>query len=174
MPKEIKYDEHALRFGEPAAGWVIISEWDTGFNDPVEHKFNINNQVFHSKHEATEYVKSFSDGYTVTIKAVRFGQASKGAELNPDETFVLSAISRSIIAEDLNEYLDDCDITHNDRLKPNDKRLTHSVCIEYAEEYSEIINNDDFDEDFKYNEIQDLYYKYLNKLNISTGDEDDG
>ena len=55
---------------------------------------------------------------------------------DPKQLFVVSAITRESIAEDLNVILEVSDV--DDRLLPDDDRLTDEVCREYAKELGEI------------------------------------
>lgn len=71
MPREITYDDHALRFGAKAAGYVIVSRWfDIGTDTVVTQ---VTNQIYWTKDEATAVARRFADDFAVTIKAVRFG-----------------------------------------------------------------------------------------------------
>jgi hypothetical protein len=59
--------------------------------------------------------------------------------LDKAKLFVVSAISREGIAEDLNEFLDlgiDAP-SSDDRIKPDDDRLTDEICVEYARKIGE-------------------------------------
>lgn len=51
---------------------------------------------------------------------------------DPNQVFIISAISRKQIAEDLNEFLDEQEVA-GDRLTPDDDRLTPELCREYAD-----------------------------------------
>jgi len=59
--------------------------------------------------------------------------------LDKAKLFVVSAISREGIAEDLNEFLENgIDAPPSDeRLKPDDDRLTDEICTEYARKIGE-------------------------------------
>lgn len=73
MPKEITYDDHALRFEAEAeaAGYIVISRWlDIGVNAVVTQ---VTNQIYRTRDEATAVARQFAGDFTVTIKAVRFG-----------------------------------------------------------------------------------------------------
>lgn len=56
--------------------------------------------------------------------------------LDSKQVFIVSTITRESIAECLNQMLS-C-FGFEDRLEPNDKRLTDEICAEYAEELGKI------------------------------------
>lgn len=56
--------------------------------------------------------------------------------LNRTQLFVISAISREGIADDLNDYLEDAE--HPRMFQPDDARLTDAICTEYAAKVGEI------------------------------------
>lgn len=55
---------------------------------------------------------------------------------DPNQVFVISAITRAGIAEDLNEWLEEG--TLEDRLAIDDDRLTDEICAEYAQKVGEV------------------------------------
>lgn len=64
------------------------------------------------------------------------------ADLN--QLFVIKAIARYVIADELNEYLD---LTANkERLAPDDDRLTDEICRKYAAGLAELDGSDAADD----------------------------
>ncbi len=63
---------------------------------------------------------------------------------NPKELFVISAITRSVIAAEINEYvndwMEDGEFSGWRVLKPNDPRLTATFCKKYADYQGKIID----------------------------------
>lgn len=60
--------------------------------------------------------------------------------LDKDKLFIIHAISREEIAEDLNQYLKGYDPNDEaeDEFKPDDPRLTDEFCAKYAAELGKI------------------------------------
>lgn len=58
--------------------------------------------------------------------------------LDPEQQFVISFFCRKGIALALNHYLDAHKCLTDDRLKPDDDRLTDEICAAYAKAHGEI------------------------------------
>lgn len=57
---------------------------------------------------------------------------------DPKKLFVVNAITREEIANDLNNYLDCNGAITSDRLQPDDDRLTDAICEAYSKDLGNI------------------------------------
>ena len=67
MAESITIDRHALRFGAPAAGWLIILHWT---DEDGRDQFHVNNGLYTAE-EAAKEAERVASSYKVVIKAVR-------------------------------------------------------------------------------------------------------
>lgn len=71
-PKSTTVDRHAIRHGEPAAGWIVILSWDEIRDDKQDvRRSDVNNKLFATEQDATTYANSCSSSFDIIIKAVR-------------------------------------------------------------------------------------------------------
>jgi hypothetical protein len=64
----IVLDNHAIRFGEEPAGYIVIAEW---LDKDYLEKYCVDNKFFVSLSEALDFAKSFNDNFKVIIKSLR-------------------------------------------------------------------------------------------------------
>lgn len=62
----IPYDRHAIRNGEPAAGWIVLCDCNDN-----EHKLGINNKLFLTFEAALKHARAIHKSHNPSIKALR-------------------------------------------------------------------------------------------------------
>ncbi len=90
---------------------------------------------------------------------------------DPEQLFVVEAISRGGIAESLNDYLEDSGAKTTDRLAPSDARLTDAVCREFATKSGDILVWDMTEQEFD-EIVAQLVFETLQKLGFDLSDVD--
>lgn len=83
---------------------------------------------------------------------------------DPNELFVITSISRSGIADDLNEHLDYNEAATTDRLAPDDARLTAQICSDYAASVGVLVALDTDDEQLE--SVAELIEQTLIRIGI--------
>jgi sensor histidine kinase regulating citrate/malate metabolism len=64
---EIPVNKHAIRHGEPAAGWIII----------FAARFEVSNKLFATLEQAREHCKQIHPSHEPVIKALRWHQPDR-------------------------------------------------------------------------------------------------
>lgn len=90
--------------------------------------------------------------------------------LDPNQLFVISAISREGIAEDLNDYVLAHGVITEPPLAEGDPRLTDEICNEYAELLGNINCEHEDDED---EAVASLQYEFCKRLGLPVPEDDD-
>ncbi len=88
---------------------------------------------------------------------------------NPDERFVVMALTRKQIAHDLNEYLENVgrDPLPGVKLEPNDDRLNNWVCARYATKLGDLFSREeDLTDDEKEEGLATIQFETLIFLGI--------
>lgn len=72
MPKSLTVDQHAIRHGEPVAGWIVVLSWDEIRDGEQDvRRTDVSNKLFATEQDAAAYARSISGTIDVLVKALR-------------------------------------------------------------------------------------------------------
>lgn len=73
---KVQFDDHAIRLGEPAAGYIVVLEYRDDF---CEYQKTIDNKLFRTQEEALEFTEAIGESFLVTVKALRWSNQTASA-----------------------------------------------------------------------------------------------
>ena len=87
MPKSLTTNTHALRHGDPAAGWVVVMSWDelSGETDERVRRTAVDNKLFSDQQTAADFAAAVDDTIDVEIKALRADKPADVLAVRPKQ-----------------------------------------------------------------------------------------
>ena len=71
MTHNIQHDDHAVRHGEPIAGYIVI------LAHPDGTLVGVDNKLFETRFAAKEHARTANPEWRITIKALRWAEAGR-------------------------------------------------------------------------------------------------